>query len=79
MSMERGARLAQGLWQGAEDTWHLLRYLISIREVLLQEFIVRVIVIGLIWLNREERRIIHQFVSFTVQPIPFHQLIKLFT
>jgi len=45
MSMERGARLTQGLWQWAEDTWHLLRYLISIGEVLLQEFIVRIIVI----------------------------------
>lgn len=45
MAKKWRARLSQGLRQRAKVTGHLLRYLVGVREVLLKEFVVRVIVI----------------------------------
>lgn len=45
MAEKRRPRLPQGLRQRAKVTGHLLRYLVCVREVLLKEFVVRVIMI----------------------------------
>jgi hypothetical protein len=45
MAKEWRPRLPQGLWQRAKVTGRLLRYLVCIGEVLLEEFIVRVVMI----------------------------------
>lgn len=45
MAGKRRPRLSQGLWQRAEVAGHVLRYLVCVGEVLLEELVVGIIVI----------------------------------